>query len=142
VPDQRIKKGEGNKTTCYFFSGYEEEYNNGNLSKTTKYYFVNGQRVAERSSTDGLRYYHTDHLGSSVRITDATGTLQLSIGYLPYGGTAYTIGTGSIEYQLTGKEKDTTGLYYYGSRYYDPELARFIQPDTTLGGGLNRLDFF
>jgi RHS repeat-associated protein len=138
VPDQRIKKVEGNKTTCYFFSEYEEEYTSGNLTKTTKYYFVNGQRIAERSSTDGLRYYHTDHLGSSVRITDATGILQLSIGYLPYGGTAYTSGTGSIEYQFTGKEKDTTGLYYYGSRFYDPELARFIQPDTTLGGGLNR----
>jgi len=23
-----------------------------------------------------------------------------------------------------------TGLYYYQSRYYDPELGRFIQPDS------------
>ena len=31
----------------------------------------------------------------------------------------------------TGKLFDTdTELYYYGARYYDPELGRFIQPDT------------
>ena len=23
---------------------------------------------------------------------------------------------------------EETGLYYYGARYYDPELGRFIQP--------------
>lgn len=33
---------------------------------------------------------------------------------------------GSEHYLFTGKEKDTTGLYYYGARYYDPELGRFI----------------
>ena len=34
---------------------------------------------------------------------------------------------------FTGQEKDSgSGLYYYGARYYDPELGRFIQPDTYL----------
>lgn len=31
---------------------------------------------------------------------------------------------------FTGQELDPeTGLYYYGGRYYDPELGRFISPD-------------
>jgi len=30
----------------------------------------------------------------------------------------------------TGKEDDGTGLYYYGARYYDPEIGRFTQPDS------------
>ena len=33
-----------------------------------------------------------------------------------------------------------SGLYYYGARYYDPELGRFIQPDTILDG-LNRFAY-
>ncbi|PKL46818.1 MAG: hypothetical protein CVV37_08415, partial [Nitrospira bacterium HGW-Nitrospira-1] len=52
------------------------------------------------------------------------------IGYKPYGEDAYNSGSGSDpKYKFTGKEEDDTGLYYYGARYYDPVLARFITPD-------------
>jgi len=30
---------------------------------------------------------------------------------------------------FNGKQKDSTGLYYYGVRYYDPELGRFLTKD-------------
>jgi RHS repeat-associated protein len=34
----------------------------------------------------------------------------------------------------TGKRLDKdTGLYYYGARYYDPQLGRFTQADTVVG---------
>ena len=33
-------------------------------------------------------------------------------------------------HRFTGKYlDDDTGLYYYGARYYDPALGRFISPD-------------
>ena len=32
-------------------------------------------------------------------------------------------------YKFTGKEQDMTELYYFGARYYDPEVGRFISPD-------------
>jgi len=32
-------------------------------------------------------------------------------------------------YKFTGKEEDITELYYFGARYYDPEVGRFISPD-------------
>ena len=32
--------------------------------------------------------------------------------------------------QYTGQQKDSTGLYYYNARYYDPQLGTFISPDT------------
>ncbi|MCO5242349.1 MAG: hypothetical protein M9927_00670 [Anaerolineae bacterium] len=34
-------------------------------------------------------------------------------------------------WRFTGQREDAAiGLYYYGARYYDPQLGRFAQPDT------------
>ncbi|MBI3291696.1 MAG: RHS repeat-associated core domain-containing protein, partial [Elusimicrobia bacterium] len=44
-----------------------------------------------------------------------------------------TRGEGTVDapQKFTGKRlDDSTGLYYFGARYYDPQLGRFIQPDT------------
>ena len=35
----------------------------------------------------------------------------------------------STPYRFTGQELDPTGLYYYGQRYYNPNVGRFTQPD-------------
>ena len=44
-----------------------------------------------------------------------------------------TDGPDIFRYKYTGQEEDReTGLYYYKARYYEPELARFIQPDTVM----------
>ncbi len=141
----RIKKTEpvnGISTTTYYFGAkYEEESANG-VTKKTSYYFQNGQRIAQRTQitgqTDEVLYYHTDHLGSAVRLTDSVGTPVQSIAYAPFGETVYYWGIKDPSYQFTGQELDApSGLYYYGARYYCPEIGRFIQPDTILDG-LNR----
>jgi RHS repeat-associated protein len=36
----------------------------------------------------------------------------------------------NLKHKYTGQEEDAeTGLYYYGARYYDPAIGRFISPD-------------
>jgi len=35
---------------------------------------------------------------------------------------------------FTGQRKDDTGLLYYGARYYDPVLGRFLSPDSIVPG--------
>jgi len=47
-------------------------------------------------------------------------------------GDAYTE-EGSEDYLFNGKEQDVTGLYYYGVRYYDPEIGRFLTRDVIKG---------
>jgi RHS repeat-associated protein len=50
--------------------------------------------------------------------------------YLPYGSNRYSSGTTPTAYKFTGQRlDDSTGLYYYGARYYDAALGRFISPD-------------
>jgi RHS repeat-associated protein len=56
-------------------------------------------------------------------------------GYSPYGCERYRANDDafSVSNRYTGQTLDEdTGLYYYGARYYDPELARFLQPDSTV----------
>jgi RHS repeat-associated protein len=132
---QRIKKVDvGGTTKYYFFPEYEEEYKAGVLSKSVKYYFANKQRMAENSSTNGVRYYSKDHLGSSSAITDANGNLVLRTVNSPYGSEVYNQGTTDVAYKFTDKEKDNTGLNYFGARFYDPEVGRFISVDPKKAG--------
>ena len=129
----RVRKDENGAITRYFFAEYEEEedVSTGHITEL-KYYFANHQRLARDSSVDGLAYYHQDHLGSSTRMTDAAGTVIRTMGYQPYGTDSYSTGSASVKYKFTGQEKDNTGLYYYGARFYDPELGRFLQADTII----------
>jgi len=79
-------------------------------------------------------YYHPDHLGSSNVLTDRSGYIVQHYEYSTFGSLSYQNNT--LAYPLSNRytgqiADDETGLYYYGGRYYDPQLARFIQPDPT-----------
>jgi RHS repeat-associated protein len=51
--------------------------------------------------------------------------------YKAWGENRYTYGSTPTTYKFTGQRlDDSTGLYFYQSRYYDPALGRFIAPDT------------
>jgi RHS repeat-associated protein len=49
--------------------------------------------------------------------------------YYPYGDSRNSTGTLATDKLFTGQRLDDTGLYYYGARYYDPAIGRFISPD-------------
>ena len=79
----------------------------------------------------GSYYYHADHLGSSSVITDKSGKFYEQIEYFPYGETWINNKANSEQtsspYKFTAKEYDEeTGLYYYGARYYDAKLSRWV----------------
>ncbi len=106
-------------------------YSNKPITKTT--YIYAGNLVASKS-TDKTEttYYIQDHLGSNRKVVDGEFIEQENEFYA-FGETKETTGDSENDYLYTGKELDETGLYYYGARYYNPELGRFTQPDSLTG---------
>ena len=102
---------------------------------TTDYVSAGGLRIAKVSGTS-VSYYHTDALGSTRLTTSSTGTVVFSDNYQPYGSD--NTSKGSETYKFTGKPvSQTTGLYYYGARWYDPTIGRFISQDPDPGARSN-----
>ncbi|MDD5539987.1 MAG: RHS repeat-associated core domain-containing protein [Candidatus Marinimicrobia bacterium] len=72
--------------------------------------------------------FASDQIMSSKALVDESGNQNQTRDYYPYGNTRTA--TGSISaYQFSGKEKDVTGLYYFGKRYYDPNIGRWLSVD-------------
>ncbi|PBP53378.1 RHS repeat-associated core domain-containing protein [Pseudomonas syringae] len=85
-------------------------------------------------ANDQVRYSLSDHLGSNTLELDQQGGLISQESYYPFGGTAWWAARSAVEakyktVRYSGKERDTSGLYYYGLRYYAPWLQRWINPD-------------
>jgi insecticidal toxin complex protein TccC len=83
---------------------------------------------------DQVRYSLCDHLKSSTMELDQHADLISEEWYYPFGGTACWAARSEVEakyktVRYSGKERDATGLYYYGFRYYAPWLQRWINPD-------------
>ena len=126
---QRVKKIENGIATYYIGDYLETRIHGGNVDNTC-YYFANNERVARKDSDGSKYYYHGDHLGSTSVVSDEAGALSEKVSYYPYGSVKEQVGEGST-YLFTDQEfDDESGLYYYGARYYNPELTRFTQPDT------------
>ncbi|HAJ57219.1 MAG TPA: hypothetical protein DCL35_05560 [Candidatus Omnitrophica bacterium] len=127
----RVKKITPTGTTTYIGSLFEIDSSSG---KATKHIFAGSTKVASvslrGSEAAEAIFYHSDHLGSSSVITDQNGQQVSHYEYTPYGSVAQVEGSDVTGYKFTGKELDNTGLYFYGARYYDPEIGRFVTADT------------
>jgi RHS repeat-associated protein len=75
-------------------------------------------------------FYHTDPAGTPVAMTDANGNVVWRADYRPFGEEQTITGTIENNEKFVGKEKDKeTGLYYFGARYMESRIGRFISPD-------------
>ena len=102
---------------------------------TAEYIYFGGRRIARTdnpasTATAALKYYLTDHLGSTIAVTDETFNKVQDTDYYPYG--REVILSGSIQngadsnhYKFTGKKRDAeTGLDYFGARYFGSNMGR------------------
>ena len=98
-----------------------------------RYYIWSGGRLLCHIEADwDVYYYHTDELGSTLALTDDSGSVTDQFAYMPYG---YASRTGSTDtpFQWLGGY----GMYYDSDtelhltlhRAYSYTMKRFIQPD-------------
>ncbi len=94
---------------------------------------------------DHQRFSYGNLIGSSGLETDGDGKLLSQEEYYPFGGTAVLVADADsgIDYKThrySGKERDATGLYYYGYRYYQPWAGRWLSSDPA--GTVDGLNLF
>jgi RHS repeat-associated protein/uncharacterized repeat protein (TIGR01451 family) len=97
----------------------------------------NAQNALQASYVGGLErivqgqasFYLSDALGSIRGLTDASGAVTGTYAYDSFGKPAAANAAPSRS-TFTGYQYDqTSGLYYAGARYYDPNTGRFLSED-------------
>jgi len=91
--------------------------------------------VAEYHPLENKYYYYTtDQINSTRIVTDDNGTVVYAPAYDPYGGVQQTwTNTFNPVLKFSGKERDSeSNLDYFGARYYDHTLYRFLSVDPVI----------
>ena len=136
---QRVIKEEGNNKERY-------QYQDGRIKQVEKEgeysliysYSSNGiiQSVSEISNKDIKTYFYLiDIIGNIVGLVDGNGNIVVEYDYSSYGKVEVKKDTVGISKKDHIRYKgyiydEETQLYYLISRYYDPEIGRFISPDS------------
>lgn len=139
---RRISKTTADGTYTYYYIGNQmiEEYMDGNVNASYLY----GNRIDEilqMKKKDKTYYFHTNHLGSTMAITDGKKALTERVTYDLYGQPTFTDAQGkesnlsSVNNTIlfTGREYDyESGTYHFRARSLDPQTGRFMQHDPLL----------
>ena len=136
---QRVIKEEGNNKERY-------QYQDGRIKQVEKEgeysliysYSSNGiiQSVSEISNKDIKTYFYLiDIIGNIVGLVDENGNIVVEYDYSSYGKVEVKKDTVGISKKDHIRYKgyiydEETKLYYLISRYYDPEIGRFISQDS------------
>ncbi|HET9408956.1 MAG TPA: RHS repeat-associated core domain-containing protein [Candidatus Sulfotelmatobacter sp.] len=134
---RRVSKTTGSTTTNYLYDGVSIVQELSGTTPTANLLSGGIDEVFMRTDANGPASFITDAQGSTLALTDVTGTLQTEYAYEPFGNTTITGGSGS-PFQYTGREDDDDSLYFFRARYFSPIVGRFISEDPEgIAGGLN-----
>ena len=131
----------------YHLSGTQilsEEWTEGNVQHILIFvYDASGQPIGmshyENGEQRGTYVFVKNIQGDVIGIYDDEGTCLVTYTYDAWGNVTVSYSNGGAStaakynpLRYRGYYYDTeTGLYYVSSRYYDPEIGRFINADTT-----------
>ena len=102
--------------------------------------------LAQRTPAGDVKYFHTDHLGTTQAMTDASQAVDPRIVYTAFGEVIRTVGTAHTRYQYAGGQGYESfaeiPFMHVGARWYDPASGRFLQRDLIgIRGGLNVYEY-
>ncbi len=133
---RRVKRVDNYGTIHYAGPHYERNVGTGadTTEVITRFYYAQmgkTKRLIAFKKGSTLYYVVPDHLGGTLRVVDTAGNTVDDIRYHAFGGTRSGGTSLQTDRRFTGQTLDlSTGLYWYGSRAYDPVLGRFVQPDS------------
>ena len=148
IKEKQYIQGYGGEQPTYYYVNaptgeilYEKKHPYSTPSYVTyKYVYLNGKLLCRTDNGASKYYYHTDRLGSVKAATNESGSKVFSwVGY-PFGKDYATTGSLYNDFRFAGNKLDVgrSGLYYFGARFYMPEIGRFLTPDPIVGArGLN-----
>lgn len=103
------------------------------------------QQQQEAHARIVVHYYHCDHLGTPLALTDQAGKVVWAAKLDPWGNLQEEYNPHDIDQpiRLPGQHHDReTGLYYNRYRYYDPRMGSYINQDPIgLRGGANKFSY-
>jgi len=129
----RESKTVGTTTTQFLWDG-----SGGNLldeksgtANPLYYIYGPGSLPVEQIDTSGTAHFYShDQIGSTRAVSSATGTLQNTYSYDPYGNVVSSTGSVTNHLKFGSQYQDTeSSLYYLRARYYDPTTGQFLTTD-------------
>ncbi|MDD7354839.1 MAG: RHS repeat-associated core domain-containing protein, partial [Oscillospiraceae bacterium] len=144
----RTKKVSGSTTTDYCLNGTQILAEKRGSTLINYLYASDGTRVGFK--TGGKVYYYVYNLqGDVTHIVDESRNIAATYRYDPFGkilNLSSLTNIGKLNpFRYRGYYYDTeSNLYYLNSRYYNPEIGRFINADgyVTTGAGLLSCNMF
>jgi RHS repeat-associated protein len=151
---RRLRKVSGTIKTYFVYSAtgllLVEHKWTGSMTRQNLIYF-NGKLVATHDEQDYVRLFFKDHLGSTRSVVKVNPTMPWGANgswqtiavyeYEPYGGmySSYEFEYGPAQ-KYTGKERDGSGLDYFGARHYNSrpggpfifENPRWVSADSVM----------
>ncbi|MBQ5320623.1 MAG: RHS repeat-associated core domain-containing protein [Oscillospiraceae bacterium] len=149
----RVYKEVNGNTTEYYLNGTQiqtEITNFGGVTRRVDYIYDENGSIYGFVVDNTAKYYYTKNLqGDIIGILDASGTTIVEYSYDAWGKATvsypnadsltkaqkqanYFLGSNN-PFRYRGYYFDNeTGFYYLNSRYYDPEVGRFINADIVM----------
>lgn len=132
--------------TFYTKSGQALYEYNTKYKRSIKYLYLNNHKVVrienyynkdpintETTNNSKTSYYYNDAIGSPIAMADDSGNILWHEIYEPFGATYYAkTDRKHNKHWFAGKEIDNTNLSYFGARYYNQDLGRFMSPDPAM----------
>jgi RHS repeat-associated protein len=131
---RRVSKKIVTASTNYLYDGVNPVQELSATTPTANLLTGGTDEYFTRADGAGARSFLTDALGSTLGLTDTTGTIQTQYTFDPFGNTTASGASSTNSYEYTGRENDGTGVYFYRARYYSPTLQRLISEDPLLLG--------